>query len=146
MSLLCHCVIVCDSTLFSATFAHRAQRTHGTNASPCGLWERTHTDEALSCWCGWSSSRIGRATTRYAATCVGTHGRAIQNRLSSTFKRVLVGKLCLPGAATCGPCPKTCCWWRCQAHPPTTDEGTEKQEKIYCRCRYSSRRINSSII
>ena len=41
--------------------------------------------------------------------------------------------MCL-STATLGPCPKTCCRRYCQAHP-RTDEGTEKQEKLCCRCR-----------
>ena len=55
------------------------------------------------------------------------------NQTHDSPVRVLVGRMYL-STATFGPCPKTCCRWYCQAHPPT-DEWTEKQEKLCCRCR-----------
>ena len=94
---VCHCVIEFDSTMFSATFSHRAQctrhhyrsrrvllcthtHTHktkpyrvGTVGGRPGSWARTHAqNETLSCWCGRRSSRVGRAEVD-AATNVCRH-------------------------------------------------------------------------
>ena len=47
VSLLCHCVIVCDSSLFSTTFFHRAQRTRRQCQSRRALCTQTHKRNLL---------------------------------------------------------------------------------------------------
>ena len=46
---------VCDSIRSTILNAH------GTNASPDGLWTRTHNNEAFSCWFCCKSFRVDRA-------------------------------------------------------------------------------------
>ena len=83
---VCHCCVTVSSFVIQHCFRpclSTALNAYGTNASPAGLCARTHTNDTFSFWCGWSWSRVGRATTVDAATCVGTHGWAKHNRKAS---------------------------------------------------------------
>ena len=124
---------MCDSTFFRLRLS-TALYAHGINASPAGLYARTRTTEAFSCWCGCRSFRFGRS--RCDNVCRHIHGWAMikKNRnvdypnpffqfCRTESNPTSTRRQCVCPQQRSVRVPSTCRRWYCQTHPPT-GEGT----------------------